>query len=147
MRLYTQMPELVGATTWLNSKPLTMQMLLGKPTIIHFWSVSCTLCKTVMPTLNHFRQQYDELINVIAVHMPRGNEDLDIQKISAQAEQHAITQPIFIDNELLLSDAFQNRFVPAYYVFDSNGKLRHYQAGEGGIKLLEKRVNRIIRES
>ncbi|KYD29753.1 hypothetical protein B4110_1323 [Parageobacillus toebii] len=43
-------------------------------------------------------------------------------------------------------DAFENQYVPAYYVFDAEGKLRHFQAGGSGMKLLEKRVNRVLEE-
>ena len=45
-----------------------------------------------------------------------------------------------------LTDAFDNQYVPAYYVFDKAGQLRHFQAGGSGMKMLEKRVNRVLDE-
>ncbi|MBB3868056.1 Uri superfamily endonuclease [Parageobacillus toebii NBRC 107807] len=42
---------------------------------------------------------------------------------------------------------FENQYVPAYYVFDAEGKLRHFQAGGSGMKMLEKRVNRVLEEN
>ena len=45
-----------------------------------------------------------------------------------------------------LTDAFDNQHVPAYYVFDKDGQLRHFQAGGSGMKMLEKRVNRVLDE-
>ena len=45
-----------------------------------------------------------------------------------------------------LTDKFDNQYVPAYYVFDKDGQLRHFQAGGGGMKMLEKRVNRVLDE-
>lgn len=147
MKLREQMPELEGATTWLNGKRTKADLIGEKPTLIHFWSVSCHLCKEAMPDVNNFRDQYKDELNVVAVHMPRSEDDLDLDKIKEVAAEHDITQPIFVDSEAKLTDAFENQYVPAYYVFDKDGQLRHFQAGGSGMKMLEKRVNRVLGET
>ncbi|MGD6775703.1 MULTISPECIES: TlpA disulfide reductase family protein [Bacillaceae] len=143
MKLREQMPELTGATEWINEE-VTMDELKGKATLIHFWSVSCHLCKEAMPEINELRDEYDDDLNVIAVHMPRSEDDLDIGVIRSMAMGHDITQPIFVDSEHKLTEAFENKYVPAYYVFDEEGKLRHFQAGGSGMKMLKKRINRVL---
>ncbi|MBM7692446.1 thiol-disulfide isomerase/thioredoxin [Peribacillus deserti] len=146
MKLRQPMPELNGATTWLNGE-LSREELVGtKPTLIHFWSISCHLCKEAMPQVNQFRDDFKDKLNVVAVHMPRSEDDLDLAQIEAVAKEHGITQPIFVDSELKLNDSFENQYVPAYYVFDKEGNLRHFQAGGSGMKMLEKRVNRVLDE-
>lgn len=148
MKLRDQMPELEGATKWFNSLTINRSDLIGnKPTLIHFWSVSCGTCKEAMPNVNEFRDEYKNDLNVIAVHMPRSEKDLDLEQIKTVAKEHDISQPIFVDNKHTLTDAFDNKYVPAYYVFDSEGKLRHFQAGGGGMKMLRKRVNRVLGET
>ncbi len=144
MRLRSDMPELNGATQWINGEVSKSDLIGNKPTLIHFWSVSCGLCKDAMPNINQFRDDYKDELNVIAVHMPRSEKDLDIDQIKEVAAEHDITQPIFVDNDHALTDAFENEYVPAYYVFDAEGKLRHYQAGGDGMKMLTKRVNRVL---
>ncbi|MFD1017997.1 TlpA family protein disulfide reductase [Thalassobacillus hwangdonensis] len=144
MRLRQPMPELEGATEWLNGEVTKSDLVGGKPTLIHFWSVSCGLCKEAMPNVNEFRDEYKDELNVIAVHMPRSEKDLDLDTIKEVAAEHEITQPIFVDNKHALTDAFENQYVPAYYVFDEEGNLRHFQAGGGGMKMLRKRVNRVL---
>lgn len=62
------------------------------------------------------------------------------------AEEHEIIQPIFVDGEYKLTEAFENQYVPAYYIFDREGNLRHYQAGGNVMKMLEKRVIRLVDE-
>lgn len=147
MKLREQMPELDGATEWINGE-LTKSDLIGEiPTLFHFWSISCGLCKDAMPQVNEFRDQYKDRLNVVAVHMPRSEKDLRIDEIREVAAQHDISQPIFVDNDHKLTDAFENQYVPAYYVFDAQGNLRHYQAGGSGMKMLTKRVNRVLDES
>ncbi|WP_025028622.1 TlpA disulfide reductase family protein [Caldalkalibacillus mannanilyticus] len=147
MKLRAPMPELTGATAWLNGEVTRDQLVGEKPTLIHFWSISCGLCKEAMPQINEFRDQYRDKLNVVAVHMPRSEKDLDLEEVTKVAKEHDISQPLFVDGEHNLTDAFENQYVPAYYVFDKTGQLRHFQAGDGGMKMLTKRVNRVIDES
>jgi len=146
MKLREPMPELQGATEWLNGEVTKDQLIGDKPTLIHFWSISCHLCKEAMPQVNQFRDEYKDQLNVVAVHMPRSEDDLDLEKIKEVANEHEISQPIFVDSEHKLTEAFENQYVPAYYVFDKDGKLRHFQAGGSGMKMLQKRVNRVLDE-
>lgn len=146
MKLRSEMPELEGETAWLNGEVSKSDLVGEKPTLIHFWSISCHLCKEAMPEVNNFRDKYKDELNVVAVHMPRSEKDLDLNDIKEVAAEHGITQPIFVDSKMKLTDAFENQYVPAYYVFDKDGKLRHFQAGGSGMKMLEKRVNRVLDE-
>lgn len=146
MKLRSPMPELTGATEWLNGEVTKSDLVGEKPTLFHFWSISCHLCKEAMRQVNEFRDQFKDKLNVIAIHMPRSEDDLNLEEIKRVAAEHDITQPIFVDNEHKLTDAFENQYVPAYYVFDAEGNLRHFQAGGSGMKMLEKRVNRVLGE-
>jgi thiol-disulfide isomerase/thioredoxin len=147
MKLREPMPELDGASAWLNGEVSKAELVGERPTLIHFWSISCGLCKEAMPDINNFRDEYKEKLNVIAVHMPRSEKDLDVEEIKEVAAQHDISQPIYVDSNHKLTDAFENQYVPAYYVFDAEGKLRHFQAGGSGMKMLTKRVNRVLEEN
>ncbi|KAA0548111.1 TlpA family protein disulfide reductase [Bacillus sp. BGMRC 2118] len=147
MKLREPMPALDGATEWLNKEVSREELVGHKPTLIHFWSISCHMCKEAMPEINRFRDQYKDKLNVIAVHMPRSEDDLDLSKIKEVAAEHDISQPIYVDNEHTLTNAFENQYVPAYYVFDKNGALRHFQAGGSGMKMLTKRVDRVLDEA
>ncbi|MFK3937097.1 TlpA disulfide reductase family protein [Alkalihalobacillus sp. NPDC078783] len=144
LKLRSQMPALDGATEWLNGEVTKGDLVGSKPTLIHFWSISCGLCKEAMPNVNEFRDTYKDQLNVVAVHMPRSEKDLDLEEIKKVAAEHNIDQPIFVDSEHKLTDAFENEYVPSYYVFDEEGQLRHFQAGGGGMKMLTKRVNRVL---
>lgn len=145
MRIRDEIPKLDGATIWYNSEPIDKQDLIGnRPILIHFWSVSCELCKNTMPLIKKIRDDYKNELNVIAVHMPRSEKDLDLELVKRVAEKHDISQPIFVDNDHTLTDAFRNKHVPAYYVFDMKGKLRHYQTGSGGLIMLQKRIDRVL---
>jgi thiol-disulfide isomerase/thioredoxin len=146
MKLRDQMPELTGESAWLNGEVTRNDLIGDKPTLIHFWSISCHLCKEAMPQVNQFRDDFKDKLNVVAVHMPRSENDLNLEEIKQVAAEHGINQPIFVDSNHKLADVFENQYVPAYYVFDREGNLRHFQAGGSGMKMLEKRVNRVLDE-
>lgn len=146
MKLRSQMPELKGEAAWLNGSVKREDLVGKKPTIIHFWSMSCHDCKETMPQLNQFKVLYEQRVNFISVHMPRSLEDTDIGRIKKAARRYKMTHPIFIDNQMKLTDIFNNQYVPSYYLFDQNGVLRHYQSGGNGMNMLEKRVLKLLNE-
>ena len=67
----------------------------------------------------------------------------------ATIASYNITEPCAVDNQHKLRDAFQNEhgYVPAYYLFDAQGKLRSFAAGEYGIKMLASALDRVLAES
>lgn len=59
--------------------------------------------------------------------------------------KYGISEPVAVDNEHKFKDAFQNEqgFVPAYYLFDAEGKLKSFAAGERGLDMLKSALDRI----
>jgi len=146
MRLRSPMPTLDGATAWLNGEVRRDDIIGEKPTLIHFWSVSCYLCKEEMKDVNYLLHRYKDNLNIISVHMPRSREDTNLEVVQNIARKFNMKQPIYIDNNLKLTKLFENEYVPGYYLFDHYGLLRHFQSGGGGLRMLETRLNRLISE-
>lgn len=147
MRIGTEMPRFDGATEWINGDAGSLAEVKGYPTLIHFWSASCGICKENMPRLAEWRDKFREQgLRVIAVHMPRYPADLDAEAVRRAIAEHNITEPCAVDNEHKLRDAFRNEqgYVPAYYLFDQEGKLRSFAAGERGLDMLFSAMNRVL---
>src|SRR6478735_6931356 len=109
MKLREQMPELTGATSWINDEVTKEDLVGDKATLIHFWSVSCHLCKEAMPEVNDLREENDDQLYFVALHMPRSEYDLPMRVIEAMAMAHDIPQPIYVDTEHKLTDPFENK--------------------------------------
>lgn len=146
MKLRESMPDISGATAYLNGE-VTKEQLGKKPTLIHFWAVSCHLCKKAMPKVNELRDRFRNELNVVSVHMPRLASDLNMELVKQTAREHDITQPILVDNDRKITEAFENQYVPSYYLFDAEGKLRHFQAGGSSLAMLEDRLMRLLEEN
>ena len=144
MRLRTEMPELTGVTEWVNGE-VSKADLKGKPVLVHFWSISCGLCKKSLPDMNELREKYkDQGLQVIGVHMPRSEKDTEIGPVKETIEKYELKHPQAIDNEHNVVDAFENEFVPSFYLFDRDGLLRHRSAGEKALSLLQKPLEKVL---
>jgi len=148
MRIGTPMPSLEGATEWLSgSADEALKDADGRPLLIHFWSVSCGMCKDNLPRVAEWREKYrDAGLRVIAIHMPRYPEDTNLDVARETADKYGITEPRAIDNDHKLRDAFQNEhgYVPAYYLFDEQHQLKSFAAGEFGTKVMEPALERLL---
>jgi thiol-disulfide isomerase/thioredoxin len=151
MRIGTQMPSLDGATEWFGGTQAHAEAAAkGQPTLIHFWSVSCGTCKDNLPRLVQWRDEgKDQGLQAIAIHMPRYEADTDVEAVRDAIAKYNITEPCAVDNEHKLREAFQNDqgYVPAYYLFDAEGKLRSFAAGERGLDLLKSSLDRLLAQA
>ena len=138
LRLGTLLPSLDGATEWLNGE-VTREALAGKLLLVHFWSVSCGICHDNMPTIGAWREQYAaQGLRVVAVHMPRQEVDTDVARVREDARSMGMTEPCAIDNKHTLANAFQNEYVPAYFLFTGEGALCGRAAGYHGLTMIER---------
>ena len=140
-----QMPSLDGVGDWLNGIPENIQHP-GSPIFIQFWAMSCPVCKINLPTLQGFVQTYQaSKLKLISVHMPRMEEDTDVEKVEAVVKELGLTGPCAIDNQHVLGGRFQTGGSwPYYFLFDADGKLRSRAAGLTGIKMAENSLKRLL---
>lgn len=148
MRIGDAMPALDGATTWFNgSLEDTVEDTKGKPVLVHFWAVSCGICKDKMPQLNEMKRKYGELgLQTIAVHMPRYEADTDLDTVNQAIVENKIDEVCAVDSLHKLREAFQNEqgWVPVYYLFDAEGKLKTRAAGEFGVSVLQTALDKMF---
>ncbi|MFN2532350.1 MAG: TlpA disulfide reductase family protein [Pyrinomonadaceae bacterium] len=148
MKIGTQMPRLEGATEWFGGTQAHAEAeVAGHPTLIHFWAASCGICKDNLQRVAQWRDEKKESgLRVVAIHMPRYESDTDTEAVRELIARFGLTEPVAIDNEHKLREAFQNDqgFVPAYYLFDSEGRLKNFAAGERGVDMLKSAIERLL---
>jgi thiol-disulfide isomerase/thioredoxin len=148
MKIGTQLPSLEGATEWFNATQAHAEAeTLGRPTLVHFWSVSCGICEENLPRVAQLRDaKRDQGLRVVAVHMPMYKADLDVERVREKIGKYGMIEPVAVDHRAKLRDAFQNDegYVPAYYFFDAEGKLRGFAAGERGFDMVVAAIERIL---
>ncbi|HZO92661.1 MAG TPA: redoxin domain-containing protein [Candidatus Baltobacteraceae bacterium] len=145
LRTGSALPSLEGVADWVNGAPNPAN-LAGKPLLVHFWSISCSICHNVADDVARWQAEYGPRgLAVVGVHQPRGPEELDTAKVAQDAKgPMKIAWPCAIDSEHTIVERFENQFVPAYYVFDADGKLVHRQAGDRGFERLHAKIGELL---
>lgn len=128
MKVELQLPSFEGVNEWLNRQSANLQTK-GRPTFVHFWSISPETAKTDLAQIAELRdQRRREGVRVIAVHVPLSEAEKDARAVRNAIERFNITEPCALDNEHKLREALLDgpEVIPAYYLFDIEGALRRF---------------------
>ena len=141
-------PGFDGATQWLNSAPLTATQMRGKVVLVDFWTYSCINCLRSLPYVKAWAEKYrDQGLVVIGVHAPEFAFERDIGNVTKATKSLGLTYPVAVDNEYAIWRAFKNRYWPAHYLIDAQGRVRHHHFGEGEYAETERVIQQLLRET
>ena len=143
-----KLPSLDGATTWLNSAPLSADALRGKVVVVNFWTYSCINCLRTLPYLKTWAQRYgnDGLV-VIGVHTPEFGFERDTANVKRALANLNIKYPVAVDNDYGIWRAFGNQYWPAFYIVDAQGRVRFHHFGEGGYGEAENAIRQLLADN
>jgi cytochrome c biogenesis protein CcdA/thiol-disulfide isomerase/thioredoxin len=142
------MPQLGGATAWLNSPPLATRALRGKVVLVDFWTYSCINCLRSLPYIRAWAQKYkDHGLVVIGVHAPEFAFEKDIDNVRRAVRDLGVTYPVALDDDLKIWQAFNNEYWPAHYFIDAQGRIRHHHFGEGEYDGSERVIQKLLTEA
>lgn len=142
------MPPLTGVTQWLNSPPLSNEMLRGKVVLVDFWTYSCINCLRTLPYLKAWNEKYRaQGLVIIGVHSPEFAFEKDQHNVEQAIHDLGITYAVAMDNQYVIWNAFHNKYWPAHYLFDAHGKIRHQHFGEGAYQETEEMIQALLKES
>ena len=138
-------PEIGGIKTWLNSPPLTLQSLQGKVVLIDFWTYSCINCVRTLPILTEWDKKYrDKGLVIIGIHSPEFEFEKKLENVQAAIAQHAIQYPVALDNQFTTWLNFKNRYWPAHYLINQEGKVVYTHFGEGKYAVTENNIRFLL---
>jgi thiol-disulfide isomerase/thioredoxin len=143
-----ELPSLDGATTWLNSPPLTPAGLRGKVVLVQFWTYTCINWLRTLPYVRAWAEKYKEQgLVVIGVSTPEFEFEHTVENVRRSVKDMRITYPIAIDNDYAIWRAFDNNYWPALYFVDAKGHIRHHHFGEGDYEQSERVIQRLLAEA
>jgi cytochrome c biogenesis protein CcdA len=142
------MPDLGGATGWINSPPLNRKALRGKVVVIDFWTYSCINCLRALPYVEAWNAKYkDAGLVVIGVHTPEFAFEKERSNVEEAVRNLKITYPVAIDSNYQIWQAFKNEYWPAHYFIDGKGRIRHHHFGEGNYDESERVIQELLKEN
>lgn len=142
------LPGFDGATGWLNSSPLSAADLRGKVVLVDFWTYTCINWLRTLGYVRAWAEKYVEQgLVVVGVHTPEFPFERDVDNVREAVEEMRVVYPVALDSAYLIWDAFANRYWPAVYIADAQGRIRHHQFGEGGYEECEEVIQELLREA
>jgi thiol-disulfide isomerase/thioredoxin len=142
------LPGFDGATGWLNSLPLNAADLQGKVVLVDFWTYTCINWLRTLAYVRAWAERYEtQGLVVVGVHTPEFPFERDVENVRQAVKDMAVGYPVALDSEYAIWQAFANRFWPAVYIADADGRIRHHQFGEGGYAECEMVIQRLLSES
>jgi cytochrome c biogenesis protein CcdA/thiol-disulfide isomerase/thioredoxin len=143
-----EIPSFGGATSWLNSAPLTAESLRGKVVLVDFWTYSCINCLRALPYVTGWYEKYkDHGLVVIGVHAPEFAFEKDAANVRRAVADLHIAYPVALDNNFAIWQAFNNQYWPAHYFIDSQGHIRAHHFGEGSYDESETIIRQLLTEA
>ena len=140
------------AGEWINSEPLDLERLRGKVVLVEFWTFECINCLRSADWIKKVAAEKGaEGLTVIGVHTPELPQERDVANVRAAVKRLGITYPVMIDGDFSYWKAMSNRYWPAFYLIDREGKLRaqavgEMHVGEARARTFEEKIDAVMRE-
>jgi thiol-disulfide isomerase/thioredoxin len=143
-----RLPDFDGATGWLNSSPLGTADLGGKVVLVDFWTYTCINWLRTLGYVRAWAEKYEDRgLVVVGVHTPEFPFERDVDNVRQAAKGMTVEYAIALDSDYAIWRAFSNRYWPAVYIADAQGRIRHHQFGEGGYDECERIIQQLMREA
>ena len=142
------LPGFDGATGWLNSPPLTAASVSGKVVLVDFWTYTCINWLRTLAYVRGWAEKYEDRgLVLVGVHTPEFPFEQDVDNVRRAAKDMKVGYPLALDSDYAVWRAFGNRYWPAVYIADAQGRIRHHQFGEGRYEECERVIQRLLREA
>jgi thiol-disulfide isomerase/thioredoxin len=134
-----------GAKVWLNSPPLTAEALRGRVVLVDFWTYSCVNWLRTLPYVRAWAERYaDRGLVVVGVHSPEFEFEHDLDNVRRATAELGVSYPVVIDNDFAIWRSFQNRFWPAVYLVDGDGRVGFRHFGEEAYDEIERAIQQLL---
>jgi thiol-disulfide isomerase/thioredoxin len=144
----SELASLRQATEWVNSPPLTEEVLRGKVVLVQFWTYSCVNWVRTLPYVRIWAEKYrNKGLVVIGVHAPEFGFEKQLANVRWAAAKFRVEYPVAVDNDFAIWRAFGNQYWPALYILDGKGRVRHRHFGEGDYEESERIIQELLAEA
>ena len=111
--------------------PLALASLRGKVVLLDIWTTDCWNCYRSFPWLRRVMDRFaNRGLVVIGVHSPEFASEKNRSGIAARLAQYQLTNPQMLDDDFAYWKRLDNRYWPAFYLIDKQGRIRQLLVGE-----------------
>ncbi len=99
----------------------TFSIEKGKPLIIHFWAISCPVCKLEAPNIETVSKKYD----VLTIAVNSGSDE----EVKNYIQENQLSFKVLNDVNGAWTTEFNIEVFPTTFIYDAKGKLRFTEVG------------------
>jgi thiol-disulfide isomerase/thioredoxin len=133
------------ARVWLNSEPLTAAELRGRVVLVDIWTYSCVNWLRTLPYVSAWAERYrDRGLVVVGVHCPEFGFEHDLDNVRHATRELGVAYPVVIDNDFAIWQSLANRYWPAVYLVDRDGRIGYHHFGEGNYEETERAIQQML---
>jgi len=134
------------APVWLNSEPLTAEELRGRVVLVDIWTYSCVNWLRTLPYVRAWADRYrDRGLVVVGAHCPEFGFEHDLDNVRHASGELGVDYPVVIDNDFSIWQSLANRFWPAVYLVERDGRIAYHHFGEGNYEETERAIQQHLR--
>ena len=124
---------------WFNSAPLTIDNLIGKITLIDFWTYCCINCLHVQPDLEFLEQKFagEESMVFMGCHSAKFVNEKGAEKVRDAILKYEIKHPVINDDKMIVWRHFERKSWPGLIVLSPRAVPILILSGEGHRQVLD----------
>ncbi|MBT3271638.1 MAG: redoxin domain-containing protein, partial [Spirochaetales bacterium] len=131
-----------------NDGTVNIEDFRGKVVLVDFWTYSCINCVRTIPHIRAWYEAYsDQGLVIIGVHTPEFVFERSASNVQKAMDDLGVTWPVVLDNSFQQWRAYNNRYWPAKYFIDAEGRIRYFHFGEGEYDTSEKVIRALLDEA
>jgi len=145
---------------WINSEPLTLAGLRGKPVLVRWWTApDCPFCAASADALNElWRAEQSRGLVIVGAYHHKAKTPLTREHVVAHAGKFGFRFPVAIDRDWKTLENWwlhkvERGWTSVTFVLDRAGVIRHvhgggaYFDGEPGLAALRAAIAAVLREA
>lgn len=138
-------PEFPVRLPWLNSEPLKMADLQGRPVLLEFWDFCRANSMRTLPYMKAWHERYaPDGLQVIGVHTAGFELSSDPAAVERAVARLQIPYPVVVDTGLEIWERYGVVGWPARYVTDRRGMVFEHHLGEGEYAETERAIQELL---
>ena len=122
----------------MEGNEVTLASFFGKPIVLNFWASWCDPCRSEMPEIQDFYDQYGQDVQFILV-----SQDDSLEDAKAFIEDEGYSFPVYFDSTFMGSYSYGASSIPLTYFIDADGQMIAYFRGAMSESILQQGIDLI----